>query len=234
MQDAVITLTFDVYGTLVDVNPAGMAEHLRADVGDDSAAFATLWYEKALEYSFRRGLMQHYATFAACIAEALDYCAQRFRVDISGWRRAELMEAYEWLPAFADAAPALTRLRAAGRRLFAFSNGTAAHVDALLNYASLRAFFDGIVSVDDVRTFKPAPAVYAYARRATGAWSGPCWLVSGNGWDVIGARAAGLDAAWIRRSEAQIFDPWGIEPTLIVASLTELADRLSAERSANS
>ena len=108
------------------------------------------------------------------------------------------------------------------------ANGTAAHVDALLNYASLRAFFDGIVSVDEVRTFKPAPAVYAYARRATGAWSGPCWLVSGNAWDVIGARAAGLDAAWIRRSEAQIFDPWGIEPTLIVASLTELAARLAA------
>jgi 2-haloacid dehalogenase len=228
MQDGVITLTFDVYGTLVDVNPGGMAEHLRADVGEDAAAFATLWYDKTLEYSFRRGLMQHYAAFAACVAEALDYCAQRFRVDISGWRRAELMEASEWLPAFADAAPALTRLRAAGHRLFAFSNATAAHVDALLNYASLRALFDGIVSVDDARTFKPAPAIYAYARRATGAWSGPCWLVSGNAWDVIGARAAGLDSAWIRRSEAQIFDPWGIEPTLIVASLTELADRLAA------
>ena len=69
--------------------------------------------------------MQHYATFAACGAEALDYCAQRFQVDISKLRRSELMEASEWLPAFADAAPALTRLRAAGHRLFAFSNGTA-------------------------------------------------------------------------------------------------------------
>ena len=44
MQDAIITLTFDVYGTLVDVDPARMAEHLRTDVGDDAAAFATLWY----------------------------------------------------------------------------------------------------------------------------------------------------------------------------------------------
>ena len=35
-----------------------MAEHLRADVGDNAAALATLWREKTLEYSFRRGLMQ--------------------------------------------------------------------------------------------------------------------------------------------------------------------------------
>jgi 2-haloacid dehalogenase len=228
MQHAGITLTFDVYGTLVDVDPARMAQHLRPHVGDNSVAFATVWHEKTLEYSWRRGLMQHYAPYATCIAEALDYCAQRFQADISQWRQAELLEAYEWLPPFADAAPALTRLRTAGHRLFAFSNGTPVHVDALLTYARLRDLFDGIVSVDDVRMFKPAPAVYAYARRVTGAWSGPCWLVSGNVWDVIGARAAGLDAAWIRRSEAQIFDPWGIEPTLIVASLTEFADRLAA------
>jgi hypothetical protein len=56
--------------------------------------------------------MQHYATFGTCITEALDYCAQRFQIDISAGRRAELMEASEWLPAFPDAAPALARLRA--------------------------------------------------------------------------------------------------------------------------
>ena len=65
--------------------------------------------------------------------QALDYCAQRFQIDISAAGR--LMEASEWLPAFPDAAPALAMLRAAGHRLFAFSNGTAAHVDALLRYA---------------------------------------------------------------------------------------------------
>jgi hypothetical protein len=62
-----------------------MAEHLRADVGDNAAAFATLWREETLEYSFRRGLMQHYATFGTCITEALDYCAQRFQTRASCW-----------------------------------------------------------------------------------------------------------------------------------------------------
>ncbi len=222
MADDALTIAFDVYGTLVD--PAGMAEHLRADVGDDAVAFATLWREKQLEYSFRRGLMQHYATFFVCIAEALEFCAERFRVGMSPQRRAELMEAYEWLPAFADAERGLSRLRAAGHRLFAFSNGTAGHVDTVLNYSGLRGLLEGVISVDDLKTFKPAPAVYAHVRRATGAWSQPCWLVSGNAFDVIGARAAGLDAAWVRRSDAHLFDPWGIEPTLTVSGLDDLAD----------
>jgi 2-haloacid dehalogenase len=226
MAEGALTVAFDVYGTLVD--PAGMAEHLRGDVGDDAQAFATLWREKQLEYSFRRGLMQHYATFFVCIAEALDYCCERFQVDLSRQRRAELMEAYEWLPAFADAAPGLTKLRAAGHRLFAFSNGTVGHVETVLTYAGLRGLLKGVISVDDLKTFKPAPAVYAHVRRASGAWSNPCWLVSGNAWDVIGARAAGLDAAWVQRSSSQVFDPWGIAPTLTVTSLEDLTDRLAA------
>jgi 2-haloacid dehalogenase len=153
--------------------------------------------------------MQHYATFFVCIAEALDYCCERFQADLSRQRRAELMEAFEWLPAFADAEAGLTKLRATGQRLFAFSNGTVGHVESVLNYAGLRRFLDGVISVDDLKTFKPAPAVYAHVRRASGAWSQPCWLVSGNAWDVIGARAAGLDAAWVQRSPSQVFESLG-------------------------
>jgi len=52
------------------------------------------------------------------------------------------------------------------------------------------------------------------------------WLISSNPFDVIGARAAGLQAAWIRRSAASIYDPWGIDPTFTVATLTELYDVL--------
>lgn len=52
------------------------------------------------------------------------------------------------------------------------------------------------------------------------------WLVSSNPFDVIGAKVAGLQAVWIKRSSASIYDPWGVEPTLTVATLTELYDVL--------
>ena len=109
-----------------------------------------------------------------------------------------------------------------GFRLFAFSNGKRSEIDAVLSNANILDCFEGIVTADDVRSFKPDPAVYSYARRVTGAWSSPFWLVSSNPWDIIGARSAGLSAAWVQRSEAKIYDPWGIEPEVTVRSLVDL------------
>ena len=52
----VLTIAFDVYGTLVD--PLAMHEHLAAVVGAGRAGdAAALWRRTQVEYSFRRGLM---------------------------------------------------------------------------------------------------------------------------------------------------------------------------------
>jgi 2-haloacid dehalogenase len=196
-----ITLAFDVYGTLVD--PSGMATHLAHDVGAKATEFADCWREKQLEYSFRRGLRHNYADFSICTSDALDFTCQRFKAAFSPERRKQLLDLYQYLPRFEDVTPALHSLRAAFR-VFAFSNGKSSEIDAVLSNASILHYFEGIVTADDVRSFKPDPTVYAYARRATGAWSSAFWLVSSNPWDVIGARSAGLSAAWVQRSEEKI------------------------------
>ena len=221
-----ITLAFDVYGTLVD--PSGMAKHLAHDLGAKAAEFADCWREKQLEYSFRRGLMQNYSDFSICTSDALNFTCQRFKAVISPERRNEILFLYKHLPRFDDVIPALHSLCTAFR-LFAFSNGTRSEIDAVLSNANIRDFFEGIVTADDVRSFKPNPAVYSYARRVTNAWSSPFWLVSSNPWDVIGAKSAGLSSAWVQRSEEEIFDPWGIEPNITVRSLSDLPAALEGE-----
>jgi 2-haloacid dehalogenase len=222
-----VTLAFDVYGTLVD--PGAMAEHLTQDVGSKATDFADYWRGKQLEYSFRRGLMRHYADFSVCTSDALNFTSRRFKTAISSERHSELLRLYQHLPQFDDVAPGLESLR--GKfRLFAFSNGKRSDINAILSNASILDYFDGIVTADDIRSFKPDPAVYSYARRATGAWSAPFWLVSSNPWDIIGARSAGLSAAWVQRSEVSIYDPWGIAPNVTVRSLVELNSALGASQ----
>jgi 2-haloacid dehalogenase len=223
-----ITLAFDVYGTLVD--PSGMATHLSHDLGAKATEFADCWREKQLEYSFRRGLMRNYADFSICTSDALDFTCQRFKAAISPRRRRELLDLYQYLPRFDDVIPALHSLGATFR-MFAFSNGKRSEIDAVLSNANILDYFEGIVTADDVRSFKPDPAVYSYARRATRAWSSPFWLVSSNPWDVIGARSAGLSAAWLQRSEEKIYDPWGVEPNVTVRSLTDLPAALEDDLS---
>jgi len=220
------TLAFDVYGTLIDTH--GVVDRLRETVGDVARAFSETWRDKQLEYSFRRGLMQNYANFAVCTRNALDYTAAVYRVPLTDAQRQQLLAAYRALPAFDDVRDALPRLESAGYRMFAFSNGTAEAVEALLDHAGIRNYFQGVVSCDDLRSFKPNPAVYAHFLRQAGATGVEAWLISGNPFDVIGAISAGMRGAWVKRSPEGIFDPWDIEPTLTVESLRDLADGITA------
>lgn len=219
------TIALDVYGTLVD--PLGMAERLVPIVGAERAAEAAAhWRRTQVEYAFRRGLMgpKRYVDFDVCTVQALRSTARLYDVTLDAATEATLLAAYRSLPTFPDAAPGLARLRAAGHRLLAFSNGTEASVHAVLDHADLLSLLDGVVSVDPLRTFKPDPIVYGHLVAVGGRSANETWLVSANAWDAIGAKAAGLRTAWLRRDPAVAFDPWeaDLEPDLIVGSMDEL------------
>lgn len=218
-------LAFDVYGTLVD--PMGMSELLASDARDAAQSVSALWREKQLEFAFRKGLMRAYEDFGVCTRQALRYAMASHGLTLTKKREDELMNAYLQLPAFEDALPALRALEG-NYVMYAFSNGTAGALKKVLGHNDLLPLFDGLVSVDDVKSFKPDPAVYAYARRATGALDNPLCLVSSNAWDVIGARSAGLMAIWVQRDAHKVFEDWGIEPNAIINSLSELPEVLAS------
>jgi 2-haloacid dehalogenase len=215
-----VILAFDVYGTLI--NTHGIVAILEKWLGDDAQAFSQTWRDKQLEYSFRRGLMQNYQNFEVCTRNALDYTCNFHRVSLSKEQKQALMDGYKTLPAFDDTANALAQLKDAGFKLYAFSNGTKEAVETLLANAGIRPFFDGIVSCDDLKSFKPNPAVYCHFLRESGATHNQAWLISSNPFDVIGAISAGMLSVWVQRSQNTIFDPWDVEPTAVIKSLKEL------------
>jgi 2-haloacid dehalogenase len=220
-----ITLAFDVYGTLIDTH--GVVVALEKHVGESAPEFSQIWREKQLEYSFRRGLMQNYENFAVCTRHALDYTVSVFKASLSRRDKEDLLNAYKVLPAFGDVGEGLTRAtEIADFRMFAFSNGSQDAVEMLLKTAGIEEFFLGVVSVDDVKSFKPNPGVYCHFLRKSSAVGADAWLISSNPFDVIGAISAGMRGAWVQRSPEAVFDPWGIEPTITVDSLTGLADRI--------
>jgi len=216
-----ITLGFDIYGTLID--PYGVTTKL-AEYTDQSAEFARIWRDKQLEYTFKRGLMRRYENFAVCTRNALDYTDSLLDTALDDEAKQVLMETYRVLPAFDDVVGSLKVSKDAGFRLFGFSNGLQSAVEGLLEHAGISEYFDGVVSVDDVQTFKPNPDVYHYFVKQTGAELENAWLVSSNPFDVQGAINIGMKAAWLQRSHIAIFDPWGIEPTIRINNLTELPE----------
>jgi len=218
-------IAFDIYGTLID--PHGVVEDLGSYLGDGAQAFSNLWRDKQLEYSFRRGLMRRYQNFPVCTRQALDYADSVLQTGLDESAKQALMRRYRELPAFDGVAASLQALAERGLRLFAFSNGTADAVDALLRHAGIEGYFEGVVSVDAVQSFKPDPEVYRHFAEVAGSDIGRCWLVSSNAFDVIGAVSAGMKAAWLRRSDAAVFDPWEIEPSRVIHRLDDLLDLTS-------
>ena len=220
-----VALAFDIYGTLID--PHGVVDELSKHVGDRAQEFSNIWRDKQLEYTWRRALMQRYQNFPVCTRQALDYTDTLLQTGLDELAKAALMQVYRVLPAYGDVPSSLQALADAGFRLFGFSNGVEEAIIGLLEHAGIDQYFEGVVSVDALQTFKPDPQVYHHFIEVADTAPENCWLVSSNGFDVIGAVSAGMKAAWLRRSQSVVFDPWGVEPTLIMHSLDELQQKIT-------
>lgn len=154
----------------------------------------------------------------------------------------ELMKAYDSLSTFPDVGPALDALQKKDNiHAVVFSNGTHTMVSSSVNnspdlkpHASV---FKDIVVVEEIKKFKPAPEVYYHLARTVGkdpkskSDMGSMWLVSGNPFDVVGARAVGMQAAWVDRAGNGWQDALAAGehggPTVIVKSLEQVVDAVS-------
>ena len=220
-------LAFDVYGTLID--PFRMEDHLRPIFGGRAKEATELWRSKQLEYSFRRALMKKYENFDVCTAQALRFVSRQLDVPLDEATMRNLLDQYLRLPAYPDVPAALEQLEARGFKIVACTNGTEQAVRGLLESAGVLARFNGIVSVDPIRTFKPDPAVYEYLATQAHAQKESVCLISSNPFDVIGAKACGMRTAWVQRDPKKMFDPWEFEADLIVQGLEQLSANLNFE-----
>lgn len=200
------TLAFDVYGTLIDTN--GVVFALQKMVGDKAPEFSRVWREKQLEYTFRRGLMRRYRDFSVCTQNALNFTCAALQIDLSEADKHILIETYRVLPVFADVVEALDNLSATNYRLYAFSNGKSDAVKSLLKHAGILHHFIDVISVDEIGTFKPDPDVYLHLLKRCDSPAESSWLISGNAFDVMGAKSAGLRGIWLQRTPNTVFDPW--------------------------
>ncbi len=218
-------LVFDMYGTLVD--PIRIWKVLERDSGAAALRIAEVWRQKQLEYSFRLTVMERYEDFEWITRRALDHALAAAGRELSDDQKAALMAQYDDLETFPDVLPGLRRLRDRGHRMLVFSNGSPRMLGAIMRKAELEPYFEGYVSVDEVRAFKPSPRTYRQVAERLRRPLGEIRLVSSNPFDDIGAETAGMKAAWVNRGGG-LFDWLGSPPDIVVESLIELADVIEA------
>jgi 2-haloacid dehalogenase len=217
-------LAFDMYGTLVD--PIRIWKQLEHLIPGDAQRIAEIWRQKQLEFTFRLTAMERYEDFEQVTRKALDYALAATNHTLETQQKYSLMAQYNDLERFADVEHGLQRLKDAGYTMVVFSNGSPAMLTDIMNAANLHPYFKGFVSVDEVKVYKPSPIVYRHVAKSLSRLIDEVRLISSNPFDVIGAEAAGMQAAWVNRSGG-LFDTLAPRPQMVVKSLVELADVLA-------
>jgi 2-haloacid dehalogenase len=198
-------LAFDLIGTLVDLRPLG--SRLREAGAPETALDA--WFERTLHHAACVTLAGEFAPFADLARAALETTLAGSGADPSSADEIMRPLTSGTLPAYPEAAAALRAAGAAGCAVAVLTNGSREQAKSQLRSAGLEELVDHVRSVEEIGAYKPHPSVYGLVSGL--ADGGRAVLVAAHAWDVYGARAAGLDTVWVRRTPA----PWpfpGDEP----------------------
>jgi len=191
-----LVVAFDVIETLFPLEPM----RARLVQAGQQGAVLELWFARILRDAFALTAAGDYRTFAEVGASTLVSVTKGGVTDrdmdgsLAGFRE---------LQPHADAEPALHAVRDAGVRAITLTNGSAANTEALLRRAGLEEFVERVVSVDEVRVWKPAAEPYRHAAAVCGVQPAQMALVAAHSWDIHGARHAGLATGWVSRLEGQ-------------------------------
>jgi len=188
-------VVFDVMGTLFDLAPVGRRLEL---IGAPQGAFEA-WFERVLHTAASLTLVGQFAPFREIARTALG--STLAQLGVHEGRADEVLDALRELDPYPDTVQSLELLAEAGIPAVALTNGGREQTKRLMHSAGLLDRVGHVLSVEDVRAYKPHPAPYRHAVETLGLPPESLTLIAAHGWDVIGAQAAGLAAVWVDRLE---------------------------------
>lgn len=244
-------LVFDAYGTLYNVQSvAAITDEAFPGYGE---VITQIWRMKQLEYTWLRSLMDRYEDFSVITRDSLTFTLKLLGLNFNNNVFERIMDKYVHLDLYPDATQALTELK--GRKLAILSNGSTQMLNTLVRNTGLDKILDATISIDAVKIFKPSPKAYTLIETNLNVKPSEVLFVSSNPFDACGAKAFGLNVAWIERVTPQAIasefrgadlirplsmfkairmqmDEFGLEPDYRLSALADLpaliASRLSA------
>ena len=212
-------IIFDAYGTLFDVNSA--AEKCKDKIGDKWEGFANFWRTTQLEYTWLRSLMNRHKDFWQVTEDSLEKSMKVFKIDSS--MRNELLNLYKILSPFSEVPEVLKNLKKKNYKLAILSNGTPSLLNELVKSNNLENVFDDILSIEEVKIYKPDSKVYDIPVKKYKIEKNEFAYLSANTWDVSGAGNYGFNPVWVNRNNS-IFDNLDYVPKYQIENLSKLID----------
>jgi 2-haloacid dehalogenase len=114
-------------------------------------------------------------------------------------------------------------LQKGGFTMVALTNGSSSVLKQQMEFAGLGHYFERLFSVEEVTAFKPSWKTYHYVLSEMKVEAPNAMMVAAHGWDIAGAKSAGLQAAFIARKGKSIY-PLADVPEINVLDLTEFSN----------
>ena len=224
----VTTLTFDIFGTVLDLTGSLVPptrEFLKGKgVAMSGDAFYDQWRSRQRIEQYQDSLMMlgHSGYLETC-RRALVYCLKLNDIACTDEEVRRFMKVWEGLSPYPDVAEGLRRLKTR-YRLVGLSNGEQAYLERL-ERARMRFGFDALISVEHAGHFKPHPSVYRTGATRLGVEPQQIMMVAAHAFDIMGARACGFRGAYVNRYRLP-YEDTPHQPDIVVNDFIELADAL--------
>ncbi|MGU3343206.1 haloacid dehalogenase type II [Staphylococcus succinus] len=220
-------IIFDVYGTIFDISSL---KNNMPDFDDDLAtSIAKLWRETQMRHMFLRQAMQRYISFDELTKETLRYALDVHEIQYNREDVNRLFEAYLDLTYFKEIPRALSDIKTKNIDLGVLSNGSDNMLMPLVDNSKIAEYIDTVISVDEIKQYKPNPASYALVLEYYKLKREDILFVSSNTWDVTGAANFGFNTVWVNRKN-EVFDENGQQPTITVNNLNEMVKWLEMNK----
>ena len=187
---------FNAYGAILDTYLP--FEEYKEELGKNALVIYKLWRSKRLQYSSQLSLMNRFTNYDLIRKYALE-----FACDVYGMKdkdvKNKILEAHSKLDCYPDVKEVLKALKDAGKITAVLSNDAPKVLNNALKNAGVDNLLDGVFSTDQIKTYKPSPAVYEFVEEQLGLPSNKICFVSSNSWDIAGAASYGFNSVWINR-----------------------------------
>ena len=227
LRDTLSVLTFDLYGTVVDMQ-AGLTDAVRPYLKEKGwagrpDALVTWWRRTHFENSMIDALLDRgHTPYREIGRRALTLTLERAGIPHSQDEVKRLVAQIEKLRPFDDVVAALARLHKR-YRLVILSNGDP---DMLENAKPHIGYaFDDYISIARAGYFKPHAATYRETAKILGCDIGQIMHVANHAFDCIGAQAQGMRGGYVNRRRRP-YEDTPYQPDLVVENFKELADTL--------
>ncbi len=184
------------------------------------------WFARTLRDAFALAATDTYAGFRDIASATLAEVAREHGRDLGKAGLNAVLDGFGQLDPHPDAAEAFRVLRNADIRIAALSNGAAETTQALLQRGGLADLVERVISVAEIRQWKPRRGLYLHAAEVLGVAPPALALVATHAWDVHGAKCAGLVTGFVARGQS--FPGTMAAPDVIGQSLAEVASRIAA------